>query len=269
MARKNNKLPSLSNVAAGSTATLQIPLGTGYESIKLVHTGVTAAQMKNIEVRINGKPIWKFKDGTRLDALNKYYKRNVETGYLTFWFSRIEMENNLIRRMTGIGTMDISTFEIVFDIDAAASDPVVEAWATKSQNMPLGMITKIKTFPSSSATSGIKEIDNIPKEGRIGAIHLFKADISKAEVEVDSERVYEFNKTLGEVHQRDHGRVPDSAVHTTVDFFLEGDNSQALSMSSIVNGQTQRVQDFRVRATLDTAGAFDTVVEYFTGFAGI
>ncbi len=266
MARKFTKLPSLANVQAGSTATLIIPRGVTYDSIHFEYAGVTLAQIKNIEVLINGKPIQAYTDAVRLQDINKHYKRNIKASVLTFHFVRPEMENIALRRMTAIGTADVQTFEIKFDIDAGAAAPVIDAYAIKSNQSPLGMITKVKRFPASSSTAGVKEIDNIPKEGRIAAIHLFKSDISKIEVEVDDSKVYELKKTLGSGIQVDHGRNPNAAKHTSVDFHLEGDPFQSLAMH-YPNGQ--KLQDFRIRPTLETAGAFDIVVEYLTEFNGI
>lgn len=261
MARQSRLLNSFSNVSAGSTATLQLPLGTTYDALHFEYSGVTLAQLKNIEVRVNGKVIQSFTDAVRLQAINKYYSRNIKSGVVTIWFVRPEMDNVALRRMTALGTADISTLDVRIDIDAAAAAPVLTAYAVKSNQMPLGMITKFKRFPASSATSGLKEIDNIPREARIAAVHLFKADISKCEVEVNERVQYDFSKTLGAGVQVDYGRTPDAAVHTTVDFCLEGDPSQAL----VVQG----ANDFRLRTTLDTSGAFDIVVEYLTSFDGI
>jgi len=266
MARKFNKLPSLANVQAGSTASLIIPRGVTYDAIHLEYSGVTLAQIQNIEVLINGKPIQTYTDAVRLQDINKHYKRNIKAGILTFHFVRPEMENIALRRATAIGTADVQTFEIKFDIDAAAAAPVIDAYAVKSNQSPLGLITKVKRFPASSATSGIKEIDSIPKEGRIAAIHFFKDDISKVEVEVDSAKVYELEKVLGAGIQVDHGRNPNAAKHTSVDFHLEGDPFQSLKMT-YPNGV--KLQDFRLRPFLDSAGAFDIVVEYLTEFNGI
>lgn len=261
MARQSKTLTSFSNVSAGSTATLQLPLGATYDAIHIEYDGVTLAQLKNIEVRINGKVIQSFIDGVRLQDINKYYKRNVKSGIITLWFIRPEMDNVGLRRMTAIGTADVATFDLRVDIDAAATAPVLTAYANKSNQAPLGMITKFKRFPASSATAGQKEIDNIPREARIAAIHLFKEDIAKCEVEVNERPVYDFGKVLGAGVQVDYGRNPNSAKHTTVDFTLEGDPSQAL----VVQG----ANDFRLRTELTTAGAFDIVVEYLTDFGGI
>ena len=57
MARIIRKCPSFSNVSAGSTATLEIKLGLSYHLMHLYFTGVTLAQMKNIRIEADGKPI--------------------------------------------------------------------------------------------------------------------------------------------------------------------------------------------------------------------
>jgi len=261
MSREFRDLPNLSNVVAGSKASLLVPLGYTYDVIKLAYAGVTLAQIQDIEVRIGSKTFQKYKDGDQLNDINKYYGRNVEDGILTFWFIRPEFDNVNERRMTAIGTMDVRSFDIQFKIAAAAAAPVVTAYCVRSTNTPLGLITKIKDFPTSSATSGVQEIDNFPRQGRVAAIHNFKADISKCEVMVSSNTFNEFTKAIASGLQKDHRRVPNDAKHTTVDFTLEGDWSQAL----IVEG----ANDFRIRNTLDTAGATEVVVEYLSGIGGM
>ncbi|WP_416306206.1 major capsid protein P2 [Neptunicella sp. SCSIO 80796] len=262
MSRKFNLLPSFSNVSAGGIATLEIPVGVTYDRIMVEYAGVTLSQIQNIEVLVNGKPIWQIADGQRLHDLNSFYKeRNATAGVLDFWFIRPEFDNIDMRRLTALGTMDVATFAIKMKIDNAAAAPVLTATAVKSLNSPLGMITKIKSFPASSATAGLKDIDNIPKEGRLAAVHFFKDDISKVDVEADSVKVYELSKSLGEKVQADYDRVPMTAKATTVDFVTEGNPATGL----IIEG----VQHLTFRPTLDTSGAFDVVVEYLTGFKGI
>ena len=266
MSRKLKQLPSLSNVAAGSTATLEVPLGHTYDRITLEYAGVTPAQMKNVQVVINGKVVWQFKNAERLNQINTYYKRPVTAGFLDFHFVRPEFDNIDFRRLFAIGTADVATFSIKFDIDAAASAPVVKAHAVQSLNAPLGLITKYKEFPASTATSGEKEIDNLPKQARIGAIHLFgKSDISRAEVEVDSYKQYEASKALGEKLQSDANRTPLDTNGTSIDFVREGNPMNAL----VLRAGKVSVQDFRLRLTCNTAGSFDIVTEYYDQFAGI
>jgi len=254
------ELPSFSNVSAGSTAVLQVPLGYSYNAINLEYSGVTLAQLQDIEVRINGKVMQSFVDGVRLQDINKYYDRNIESGFVTLWFETPEFKEDFVRS-TAIGTADVSTFDVAVNIDAGAAAPVLKGHAIRSNNLPLGAIVKFKRFSASAAAAGIKEIDNLPREARIKAIHLFKADISQAEIELDSTIFYDPSKTLGAKIQTDYERVPDTAKMTTVDFTLHGDPMQALLV--------QNAFDFRLRALCDTAGAFDIVVEYLSGYSGI
>lgn len=259
--RKLTKLPSISNVGAGLTATLNCPIGLTYDMIMLAYSGVTRAQIKDIEVVINGKTIQTFASATELQDINDFYGRDDIAGYVTLYFARPEMDNVTMQRMTALGTADVQTLSVNVDIDAAAAAPVITAHAVLSERQPLGLITKVKAFPMSSAVAGEIEIDNIPRGPRIQAIHLLKADISNIEVELDGQKIYEASKTLGEVVQKQHGRVPVTAKATHFDTQLEGDSAQAL----ITAGSA----DFRLRPTLTTSGAVRVVVEYLDGLNGI
>jgi hypothetical protein len=261
MARKFPKLPSLQNVSANSTATLQVPLGVTYHAIELTYTGITLAQMKNIEVQLNGKTFQEFADGERLQDLNKYYGRNVEAGRMCIWFERPEYDNITLRRATAIGTQNIVTFQINIDIDGAAESPKIEAFAIVSPNRPSLVVTKVKRWVVSNSVEGVKEVADIPKEGKIAALFMFKPDISSLELSINGTKLWELDKVLGEQVQRDYGRKPDGTKYTAVDFHMEGDPAQAL----IVQG----VADFRLRPFFDTAGTGDLVVEYLSGLGGI
>jgi len=261
MARKFIKLPSLSNVAASSTATLQCPVGVTYHKIDFQCEGVTPSQMENIRVEINGKPIQEYKNGTRLNDINAYYSRHVESGIVTLWFDSPHFDNVPLRRTTGLGTLDVSTLQVKFGIASGVTNPKIEAYATVSPATPLGMIRKVKTYVVSNAATGIKEVADLPREGRIPAMFLFKDDIADCEVQINSVAVYEPNKALGEKIQRDYGRVPNGAKYTAIDFNLEGDPNQGLSLAGVA--------DFRIRPNFTTAGAADVVVEYLSTFGGI
>ncbi len=261
--RKIKDMPSMSNVVAGSQATLNLPLGLTYEQLIISYSGVTLAQMQDIEIVINGKTVQAFQDAQFIDDLNQYYGRGAAAdGQLVLYFTRPELDNVIARRLTAIGTKDISTLSLQMDIDAGAAAPVVSVSAVQSAQQPLGSIVKYKRFATSFATSGEQEIDNIPRSGaRIAAMHLLKADVSNVEVEVNSVLMYEASKTLSEKLQSDEGRSPVSAKMTTVDFILDGDVSHTL--------QTAGMNDFRIRPTIDTSGQLPVVVEYIDGFAGI
>ncbi|MBE0471514.1 MAG: hypothetical protein IBX55_18635 [Methyloprofundus sp.] len=71
--RISRKMPSLSNVAAGSEAVLNLPLGNTYDQLLLSYSGVTLEQIKNIRLEIGSKVVQQFKDGQRVVDLNTYY----------------------------------------------------------------------------------------------------------------------------------------------------------------------------------------------------
>lgn len=263
-----SKLPSLANVAPGSTATLNCPIGRSYDRIILEYTGVTLAQMKNLRVELDGKPIMEFKDGTQLDDINKYYKRYDEAGFLTIWFNRPEMNSLEHQRVTRLGTGAggqgvVQTFQVSFDIDSAASAPVVKAHAVQSDASPLGMITKVKQFVFSSATAGQFEIDSIPRGPRILAVHCFKADVNAVEVEQNSRKIREGSKALLEFLQKESNRAPMSAKATSIDFTQEADLFHSIETRPDI------IRDQRFRLTLGTPGEVRVVVEYLDYLEGI
>lgn len=268
--RKTVKMPSMSNVGPGQTATLNCPVGLTYDLISLEYSGVKAdgstpmdlADLQNIEVRVNGKTIQQFKDGLELDRINQYHGRGAANGILNIWFVRPEMASLKDQRITALGTADVQTLSVHVDGEKTLTSLSLSAHAVQSEPQPMGAITKVKAFPSSFATSGDVEIDNIPRSGAmIGAVHLFKADISNVEMEVNSIKVFDASKAYAEEIQKRYGKTPQTANATHIDFMLEGDLAQAML--------TKNVQDMRVRPRLDTSGAVRAVVEYIDGYAGI
>lgn len=265
--RTTVKLPSFSNVAAGNTATLELPIGRTYDKIHIAYTGVNLPQMKNIRLEVNGKAILEFKDGQALADYNKFYKRNTANGILDLHFKRDELKTLLEARMFGLGTMSgasgiISNVTLRIEIDAAAAAPTLEGWAIQSDKAEIGYITKVKNFPVALNT-GVTEIDKIPRpaSASIAAIHIVTtAAITKVELEMDSLKAFEGGKTLIEKIQVDHGRSPQ-AGRVTLDFVLEGDMLQAIPLAGL--------QDLRIRVYTDDAAAATVVVEYFDGLAGI
>lgn len=275
MARNFPQLPSFSNVSAGNTATLELPLGKTYDKLHVNYSGVTLAQMKNIRLEVNNKAILEFADGQALQDYNKYYGRNSVAGVLDFHFKRDEMKTLQEARAFSLGTSSqpypdgngnmitpdqIANVTLRIEIDAAAAAPALEAYAIQSNPAPIGFITKVKnTFVALNA--GVTEIDRLVRTARIGAIHIKSAAaITRVEVELDSMKIYELPLTLAEKIQVDHGRQPQDGL-VSQDFILEGDMLQALAMAG--------TQDFRLRIFSDDAAPATIWVEYFDGLKGI
>ncbi|WP_425628535.1 major capsid protein P2 [Vibrio neptunius] len=257
MSRKVRKCPSFNNVAAGSTATLELPLGLTYHLMHLYFSGVTLAQMKNIRIEVDGKPVKKWLDGERLNQENKHYGRGTATAdCLPIFFTREELNDLGQRRVFALGTSNIQTMSLLIDIDAGAASPKLEATSVRSAEAPMGFVTRIHEFKHSSAVSGQVEIDNIPlrKNAAIAAIHIYSPDVTECALEVDDSIVWEMTKSGAAKLQTDYGRTPQSDIKMTLDFTLEGDFGQAVQLNGI--------EDFRLKPTISKAGNMDIVVEY-------
>jgi len=270
-ARDRIRLPSFSNVVAGATATLECTLGKTYDKIDFKMSGITPAQILRPRLKLDGKTIQEFTSLEELDLeINKYYGRNAEkANVVTWWFIRPELSNLDQQRATALGTAQgVKTMHFEFDIASGVTNPSIEAFATLSDERPLGLINIVRKLPRTFATAGKQEIDTIPRRGRIAAIHLIKGDVSAVEVETDRNVRFDLDKTLAQHDQRDYGRVPRSAS-TVVDFALEGDLFQALGMRGVINGQAWEVQDFRVKPTIETNGTVDVLIEYLATFGEV
>lgn len=266
MSRSFEKLSNPQNVVTGGgRVTMNLPLGLSYDQVVLKLTNITNAQITNIKVIAGAKTLWEIETGTRLAQLNSFYNRPESAGFLTFWFYRPELATEEERMLTTLGTLDIPSLTIQFDLAGAVTNPAIEAYAVRRAAAPLGLITKIKEFPTTFATSGRQDIDNIPRGARISAFHMFKADVSNVELEINNGtgagKLVEMSKTVLEAIQKQYGRVPVTASATHVDLNLLGKLIQLMP--------THNLKDMRLKPTIDTSGALTTVVEYIDGYSGV
>lgn len=259
--RKIVKLPSMSRVSPGATATLELPIGPTYYRIIFTAAGTAldAAHIGRVSVMLNGQQRMTFKNYARLAALNAYYGRSADAvTQFALHFFRGELEDLLWKRAPGIGTQDVQTFHVEIELAAGApSDITMSAHAVVDPiPQPLGAFVNVREFPFSSAVSGEVEIDKLPRGPFYSALHLFKADVTEVEVEADTVKVLDATKAVLERLQKEaspKARTPQTASATHVDFLLEGDLQQALP--------TGTLSDFRVRATLGSSGAMDVIAE--------
>lgn len=259
--RKTVNLPSMSSVVAGSKATLEVPVGPTYKNIIFSATGtaLAAGHIKRISVYLDGKLVQTFENYTRLAALNAYYNRGADTvNQFVLHFFRAEMMDAVYRRAPGIGTANVQTFNVEIELDATApADITMTAHAEIDPvKQPLGVFMKVREYPFSSSVAGEIEVDKLPRGAFYAAVHLFKADVSAVEVEANQVLITKATKSILERTQKEAApvkRVPQTAAATHIDFVNEGDFAQAI--------KTDNLQDFRIRATLDTSGSMPIVTE--------
>ena len=265
------QLPTIANVAKGNTVTLTLPVGNVYEVVALQYAGVTAAQLKNIRLECNGRMVSEWVDGERLLSMDKHYDRPAQANTLFFNFARPELHQLSDRRFFGLDTnptQGITTAHIKFDIDAAASAPVLNAYAVTTQsvaNVP-NYLTKARRFIAPVSAAGQFDIDNLPRPqgASISAIHMYmpdgsdadgKCQITKAELLVDNVNWHDIDADIARTFQSANGRTPETDKSTVIDLILDGDVKHALPL-------TQNIQDFRIRASAVETGQVEVMVEY-------
>jgi hypothetical protein len=255
-------LPTIANVSAGNTVTVGLPVGNVYESIVLYYTNATPAQLKNIKLEVNGRMISEFADGERLVSIDKHYNRAQTANALTFHFNRPELHQLNDKRFFGLDTsrsQGISTANISIDIDSDATDITLQAYAVVVQSVPNvpNYLTKVRRFIVPVSGAGQFDIDNIPRPigASISAIHLYKDDITKAELLVDNVNWHDVPASVAVDMQKANGRAPESGDSSVIDLILDGDIKHALPL-------TQKISDFRLRCTAGSAGQVEVMVEY-------
>ncbi|MBU2871974.1 major capsid protein P2 [Colwellia sp. E2M01] len=275
------QLPTIANVAAGNNVSIMLPVGNTYEAIHLHYSGVTAAQLKNIKIEANNRLISEYPSGTRLISMDSHYSRTQKSGVLIFNFNRPELHKLGDTRFFGFDTnrsQGITTANISIEIDAAASAPVLTAYAQTVQSVQgvPNYLTKVRRMFVNVSAAGTFEIDNIPKPvgASIAAIHLYMPDvgdensdglceITKAELLVDNTNWHDLSASKAAVFQQLNGRTPQVSDSTVIDLILDGDVQHALPLSyKDSSGNQLPIQDMRLRCEAASAGQVELMVEY-------
>lgn len=262
------KLPSVANVAAGASCSVNCPIGPTYERILLTVTGTTVAtNCQNIEVRINGKPVMRFRNLDELDKINTYHGRGAAAnGVYSIWFRRPELPAVADQLLFALGTADVATLSVHADLAAGIGTPTVTAHADINNTVqPLGIITKVKAFPCTSAALGEVSIDSIPRTGaRIACLHFENTStptFSNLRAQADGIDLIDATPTM----LLEQAKSYDKAAVTGwmhADFIVGGDFRESL--------RTDNLQDLRFLPTIATAiGAYHVTVEYIDRLEGI
>src|SRR5690606_4286615 len=105
-------------------------IGMTYDQIQFKVTNVTASDIKNFKVKAGSRTVVDVASFSVIEDLNTFYKRQSQSGFLTLWFYRPEVMED-IRALTSFGTSDIPSLTIEFDLDAGVTSPAIEAWAVQ------------------------------------------------------------------------------------------------------------------------------------------
>ncbi|MBC7286222.1 major capsid protein P2 [Hoeflea sp.] len=261
-------LPNFNAVAAGATATLDLPTDGVYYAVDLLYsrgaTAATEAQMISdlleVRVNINGVTQRKLSAG-QIIALNKFRGQPINSGVLTLYFALPWRPNAAEEDALAWGMADVSTFQIEVDIEGTVTTPVLKAQAYKlpvSANM--GPIIKQRRFVVPVGATGLINFTTLPRDDSYLALHAVSANISDIEVIVDGEQM--IKSSIANLHagQEVYGLVPQSG-YTHLAFDRRNRNSDLLTMTRQRNGQNVRVSDFQLDFMMTSATSFTLITE--------
>lgn len=267
-------IPNTTAVAAGQTATWDIPIGLRYHAFQLAYSGVTLAQMTQIRLSVNGEVIHRY-TGAQRDKLNQYDGRAAAGGILTIPLDRFGLYRQDGEELTALRTgiadpksgASINQCKIEIDIDGAAAAPAITIAATASDNprgVGPGVIQRVLPYSRNFGSSGVVEWADMPKatEGQkylvINRTAFFASNITYLEISRDNKRIFQRSKALNEKVQLDGVRVPQSGL-LVVDPTEEGYDFEGIQL---VQPNGQPYSDFRYIPTLSGSENITALVEY-------
>lgn len=258
------KLPGGVGVAAGAQASFSIPLGRRYHQLVFEYSGVTLAQMQNIEVRLNGVTFQKFRSGTELEVFSQFYGLPVQAGRMVLDFERMGLLNAANRAMTCVDTtrpgegVIPQTFDIVMDIDGAATAPAFDVYGFTSVGNPSNnarVLKKIRTHSINVSATGDFEISDVVRSNVIAGIAFDTStvDFDNIEIEINGLKILDAPKAQLN-HIQDRGILVPQANWFIYDFGYSGFGDRILNAAGS--------QDFRVRLNATSTGALPYSVFY-------
>lgn len=286
--RINVKIPNSNGVAAGSTATFDMPIGRRYHKLFLQYGGTsfTLAHMTEIRVIANGEVIHRY-SGSDRDTMNQFDRLAAAAGVLVISFDREGLYQQPGEEATAIqtGSQDpntkvmISSFKLEVDISAAANAPTLTVVAMQSDNLAAapgpGLIRRIMKYTRAFTVGGINEVSDFPKgtEGNkfIWLNRAFFATANTLDVEIDRSNFAIFQRTaaLNNRVQANGLRTPQ-ANWFVFDPTEEGYDWEPVSFFQAPNaaGVALPYQDFRYKLNLSAGENVTAYVEYLGKLQG-
>lgn len=258
-------LPSAQGVAAGQTATINMPIGWTYEGLDIQVTadlglGVAAVPVANwgdvfteIRIVVDGKVTYRA-PGDFIADLAEYYGETLVAGSLPIQFARpwMRMEDGWLAG--AYGTTGMRTFDIEMDIKSTVTSVgSLKVFADQSDPSPWGFHFELNKFNHTQGATGDADIADIPPKGayRVLGMHFGTASISNLSIEVDSLKVMDSDATSRAARLARSKRV-QQAGYTHVDF---------ISDNLLVRAMPMALEDFRLKPTFTGTGTFNVFVE--------
>ncbi|BBF85401.1 outer membrane receptor protein [Aquitalea magnusonii] len=268
MTKYVQKCNPFSNVTANGVATVSLQTGPTYKRIIMALGGTTflKSNIVDIKVKIQGKTIIQA-SGSDLDTINKFKGIFDDPGFLTIDFSEIRARTINGEMLGALDTSRISSFTLEIKI-AGATAPTLDAWAElddpQAGSADRGVefiVHKLLQYPVSAATSGLFNIDSLPK-GDTGTlfkrIHIIGQGganiVTDSTVKMNGLVIHETSDKLNRFRQQEYRRVPQAAMHT-IDWVLDG------NQSNMLDTRGNSVRNLQLLLNLSAAGQMYVYVE--------
>jgi len=256
------RLPNVTNVGSNQSFTIGLPVGNQtYESVNLGLTDIAKNKIRNLEVRINGKPIQRYKSVEDLEAISKYYGYHIAASEVEVPFFREHFTSAAQARTFNLGVNGVSTAEVVGEIDTLnGGSPAIKAYAPRyvfptPEANQVGSFTKISNFVKATATTGRFEISDLPLDVSLQAIHMKSDKIAEVRLELDNNTVWELDKNKMKEYLLRKGRTPQDGWYH-MDWMLTNEIGGQMALRGL--------QDFRLVLEMEAPDEIDIYLEYWT-----
>lgn len=265
-------LPPFTPAVAGQIATIDIPASGTYYNVTLEYresgTLVTEANMilaiEEINVKINGESVRRY-SGEDLITLNKFAGVAYQNGYLPIFFAEPWGRNPASEDVFAWGMANVSTFQIDVKIATGRTAPTIAATCSRTnENRPLGAIKKIRKFNIPVASTGINNLQTLPKTESYVACHAKSTNIADVQVSVDNVKILKATKDQIAQEIKNSPLFDPQTGWTHIPFQLTGRMEDLLPMRVPVrqgSNEVVQVQSFQIDFNMSAATSFNLLTE--------
>ena len=261
--RRRQKTPSFNAIAAGQTATLDLPTNRRYHSIMIrTQTGATptdtdiASFADEVRVKVDGRVQRVYSPALLRDCVRIFTNALApDAGYAVIFFSE-PWRDAVGEDALAWGMQDVSTFQIEVDIKTGLTNPKVWAIAeTDDIQQPLGGIVKIGKVTIPVTQAGTATVTTLPKTD-LGYYRLFcqspATDLDAIKVSIDSNVMYELTRTESDAFLNVRNDSSQSAW-----FMADFDNTLRVGdFLPMVYPDGRRIAELRVDLEMKAAVSF-------------
>ncbi|SMC29520.1 hypothetical protein SAMN02745857_03889 [Andreprevotia lacus DSM 23236] len=253
------------NVAAGSTATLQLPLGPTYEYILLQMAGTTFSKLHitDIRVKINGKTMHQC-SGADLESMNAYTGLATSAAFLQLDFTELFARDQVGQSIGALGTAaGVSAVMIEVDIAGTAVAPSLTAYSVTSAPKQLGVVNKLIKYPVNIGGAGKwpVQLPYGPQGGSIiKRVYVKSANITGLEVKLNGVVIHDSVKASNEFAQTLNRKTPQGGWYVWDPIV---DNNQ----TDMVN--TTGATSFEFNGYFSASEAITVYVEYIDALGNL